>query len=296
MKEGKSMKNFLKRCLKGVGCFFAFAVLCSVCTNLNALNANAATVKYAKEFTSLEKPTIYKVGSHRYETQYGKQSSSLSLVKGGKKTIIASAKGYTQYEVEAEYGNYLYYKAFTKAFDLYRYDFKAKKNTLIQKNVAAIRITKDKLVTQSTISKKGSSSIYISRLNGSGKRRLTQDSWIDTPEIYGNRIYYIKRKYLPSYKVSTSKYTEQVVSMDLNGRNKKTHGITIKSTSQKTPKAIQHFNKNYLVYAAFNPGAIGGVWTSNSAKYYQVNYKTKKQRRIYPTSTKLSVWADSVYH
>lgn len=245
-------------------------------------SVEAATVKYASELKRNGANVTYQIGSHRYYAKYSERGkSALYEMKNGKRTRIAQASRYFQFQAMAEYGNYLYYTLNdgSGGCDLYRYNRKTKKKALVRRSVRTMLIVKGKLITNGFATDVSAVPIYVSRLDGKKAKRIAKNSDQAKMKVYGNRIYYIER----TFNSKHTKSTQRLVSRTLTGGKRKVYGKAIKS-----PASICYFNNQYLIYST-------GTYSSGT-KYYQLNLKNNKKKRIYPSSDTINEWYDQYYY
>lgn len=119
--------------------------------------------------------------------------------------------------------------------------------------------------------------IYVSRTNGKKAKCITKKANQARMKIYGKRLYYLEC----TYNRQHTKSTDRLVSRKLNGKGRKVHSKKIKS-----PSSVLSFSSRSLVYA--KP-------VSGTMRYYRINLKTKKQKRIYPSARRVDQWIRNFY-
>ncbi|WP_290762078.1 hypothetical protein [Anaerostipes sp.] len=244
--------------------------------------AEAAQAKYA----ALSGSNIYKVGKHRYKvnikergTAVRSPSAVLYRKKKGKWKKLLTHKNTYGMTVKAEYGKWLYYSVYPygNGQDLYRYHLKTKKKYLVRKNVRHMLISGGKLYTNGFATDVSTVPIYVSRTNGKKAKCITKKANQARMKIYGKRIYYLEC----TYNKSHNKSTDRLVSRDLKGKRRR-----VLSKKIKSPASVLYFSNKSLIYA--KP-------VKSTMRYYKINVKTKKQKRIYPSAKKVDNWIRTFY-
>lgn len=245
------------------------AMLMSI-TCLSVKEPRAATVKYAKT----KNYKNFTVGKHKYLSTTSKKGPSLYYIKNGKRIKLLSHQNQYSFaiEVKAEYGNWLYYSVFIDGgyCDLYRYNLKSKKRNLVRRQVRHMLIKDGKLYTNGFATDVSSVPIYISNPDGKKAKKITNKSDQARMKIYGNYLYYLENTYNKNY----TKVTQILVCRDLNGKNRK-----VLSGKITNPNTVIFFNNKYIIYENYK-----------SEKYYKLDFKTKKKKRIYPSAKQIDAW------
>lgn len=275
--KGEVMENLKKRFLRFTVFLFAGMFIITI---FMPRKAEAASVKYA---TYDSKSDLYKVGKNRYKrvavTKGKKTTISLYQKKKKKWKKIATHKTTIGLSVKAEYGKWLYYTVypFTGGQNLYRINLKSKKKYLVRKNVRHMLISGGKLYTNGAAVDARSVSIYISRTDGKKAKCIEKKADQAKMKIYKKRLYYLEY----TYNKKTFESTNRLVSRKLNGKGKKIHTKKIKS-----PASILYYDNKSVVYA--KPAA-------DKTRYYKINIKTKKEKRINPSSKTIGKWISEFY-
>lgn len=268
-KTGKNMRRFA---------VFLFAGMLGI-SFLAPRNAEAASAKYA----SYSKNNVYKAGNHRYKVSVKHQGSrpkaALYLKKNGKWKKLTTHKNTYGMSVKAEYGKWLYYTVYPYDSDqhLYRLNLKTKKKYLVRRHVRHMLISGKKLYTNGFTTDARSVPIYMSKTNGKKAKCITKKANQGKMKIYGKRLYYLEC----TYNRQHTKSTDRLVSRNLKGKNRKVHSKKIKS-----PSSVLFFSSRSLIYA--KP-------VNDNIRYYKINLKTKKQKRIYPSEQKVDQWIRNFY-
>lgn len=241
--------------------------------------ASAASAKYA----AYSENNIYKVGKHRYKASVKNQGSRpkamLYRKKKGKWKKLLTHQNTYGITVKAEYGKWLYYSVYPYDSDqhLYRFNLKTKKKYLVRRNVRHMLISGNRIYTNGFATDARSVPIYVSRTNGKKAKCITKKANQARMKIYGKRLYYLEC----TYNRQHTKSTDRLVSRKLNGKGRKVHSKKIKS-----PSSVLSFSSRSLVYA--KP-------VSGTMRYYRINLKTKKQKRIYPSARRVDQWIRNFY-
>lgn len=265
-----------------------FMTVLGVGIMLTPQRVDAAKGVYA---TYVEPSKVYKIGKHKYTYEvkgdYGigdpyDNIVTLYEVRHGKKVKISKIKALGVLRM-AEYKNMLYYSYDTQrsvVSQLFRYNRKTKITEKVADNVGQFLFYKKRLYTVESAQNIYPVNLYVSNLDGFGQRLITKQSVpASIGKIYGNRLYFIQVKWDDPNWSDGIAY--RIASCDLNGNKLKTYGKW-----RKNRIIIYYDNTKYI----YEKTKYNSDFTVKSVKYYQVNLKTQKQKRIYPSKKQLSKW------
>lgn len=259
----------------------ALLVITAVLLWINPCSSKAATVKYPQEAYG----NRYTIGKQIFltETKEIKKSSgycvgktTLYQQKNGKKIKLAALSPSEEIRVRAKYGNWLYYVSsrYGADFNLYRYHLKTGKNMLVRENVGRMLIYKGRLYTQGYATDISNVPLYVSQLNGKKAKQITSKCDQSKMRAYGNSLYFMERT------IKTGASYNEIINLRLVRYNLKSGKTKVLSKTIKNSSVV-YFSKKILVYSKF----------AKELKYYQIDLKTKKEKRIYPSESKLTSWS-----